>query len=179
MVGVWRIYRISHAISFVIAAKLQPPRFYPGGLRKDKNMRLFTSLCMAGLLLTNGAFAYKLCMAQHVKPTSCTKSGDFDSWVMTCTGGTISKMQGHCEIQLTASVPNSSSECINDYKEKTYIYSCYLDVAVSNGQLIPFNTHLFAGGFETCGDITDNTALWKIMIFPIIDLDLILKRILL
>jgi hypothetical protein len=99
-------------------------------------MRLFASFCLFMIFLAAGAPAYKLCMAQHVKPTSCTKSGSYDSWILTCTGGTVPKMWGHCEGPYEAT---NSTSCYSSHYLVTANVRCSLDTIMSNGQIVHLN----------------------------------------
>jgi hypothetical protein len=72
-------------------------------------------------------------MAEHVKPTSCTKSGNYDSWILTCTGGTVTKMAGHCEGKYE--FDTLTNKCSNsNYGLTTADLRCSLDTIISNGQ---------------------------------------------
>jgi hypothetical protein len=98
-------------------------------------MRLFGSFCLFVLMATAGADAYKLCMAEHVKPTSCTKSGDYDTWILTCTGGTVKKINGHCTGTYHTYVVGSD----NEFDCESYDANCTIDTIISNGQIVYFN----------------------------------------
>jgi hypothetical protein len=102
-------------------------------------MRLFAPFCLLAMLFAADASAYKLCMAEHAKPTSCTKSGDYDSWTLTCTGGTVSKILGHCEDEMVMQNlyigPSSSSSVTGEIISFCYInVRCVVDSVISNAQ---------------------------------------------
>jgi hypothetical protein len=115
-------------------------------------MRLFGSFFLFMILWVAGAEAYKLCMAQHVKPTSCTKSGSYGSWTLACTGGTVTKMWGHCGGTFES----------NGYHEGNCYYiaeadiRCSLDAMISNGQLVDLNITIYSYHTSSGGCYTYN-----------------------
>jgi hypothetical protein len=92
------------------------------------------------MLWTAGAGAYKLCMAEHVRPASCTKSGAYNSWTLTCTGGTITKILGHCH---ETYVKSYAVTCLNLYYREIVFVLCNIDTIISNGQIMHLNVPVF------------------------------------